>query len=91
MEPVAPAVAAPETTTPAAPQPAAAKLPEAFGRPDRPQNLSYSAGGQTSAGPAVPDPLTGEVKSGGPSRNQPCPCGSGRKYKRCHGDPTRQA
>ena len=21
-------------------------------------------------------------------RNDPCPCGSGRKYKRCHGDPT---
>jgi preprotein translocase subunit SecA len=21
----------------------------------------------------------------GPSRNQPCPCGSGRKYKHCHG------
>ncbi|MEJ8567998.1 SEC-C metal-binding domain-containing protein [Elongatibacter sediminis] len=23
----------------------------------------------------------------GPGRNQPCPCGSGRKYKRCHGRP----
>jgi preprotein translocase subunit SecA len=23
-----------------------------------------------------------------PSRNAPCPCGSGRKYKRCHGAPT---
>jgi len=23
----------------------------------------------------------------GPSRNAPCPCGSGRKYKRCHGAP----
>lgn len=21
-------------------------------------------------------------------RNQRCPCGSGKKYKRCHGDPT---
>jgi preprotein translocase subunit SecA len=21
------------------------------------------------------------------SRNAPCPCGSGKKYKRCHGDP----
>jgi preprotein translocase subunit SecA len=20
------------------------------------------------------------------SRNAPCPCGSGKKYKRCHGD-----
>jgi uncharacterized protein len=24
-----------------------------------------------------------------PGRNDPCPCGSGKKYKRCHGDPTR--
>jgi preprotein translocase subunit SecA len=23
-----------------------------------------------------------------PSRNAPCPCGSGKKYKRCHGAPT---
>jgi uncharacterized protein YecA (UPF0149 family) len=21
-------------------------------------------------------------------RNDPCPCGSGKKYKRCHGAPT---
>ncbi|HEX5540733.1 MAG TPA: preprotein translocase subunit SecA [Micromonospora sp.] len=27
------------------------------------------------------------VSSGNPSRNAPCPCGSGRKYKRCHGAP----
>jgi preprotein translocase subunit SecA len=25
------------------------------------------------------------VQSGGISKNAPCPCGSGRKYKRCHG------
>jgi preprotein translocase subunit SecA len=24
----------------------------------------------------------------GPARNAPCPCGSGKKYKRCHGSPT---
>jgi len=24
-------------------------------------------------------------------RNEPCPCGSGRKYKRCHGAPTSQS
>jgi preprotein translocase subunit SecA len=30
--------------------------------------------------------VDGEVKqTGGTSRNAPCPCGSGRKYKRCHG------
>ncbi|WP_455550615.1 SEC-C metal-binding domain-containing protein [Actinomadura geliboluensis] len=21
------------------------------------------------------------------NRNDPCPCGSGKKFKRCHGDP----
>jgi len=25
--------------------------------------------------------------SGTPGRNQPCPCGSGKKFKRCHGGP----
>lgn len=24
-----------------------------------------------------------------PGRNDPCPCGSGQKYKKCHGDPSR--
>ncbi|MBA2507199.1 MAG: SEC-C domain-containing protein, partial [Nocardioidaceae bacterium] len=23
--------------------------------------------------------------------NAPCPCGSGRKFKRCHGDPAARA
>jgi preprotein translocase subunit SecA len=30
----------------------------------------------------------GQVVGSGPSRNAPCPCGSGKKYKRCHGSPT---
>ena len=43
------------------------------------QKLSYSAPSET-----------GEVaktanSSAGPSRNSACPCGSGKKYKRCHG------
>jgi preprotein translocase subunit SecA len=35
----------------------------------------------------------GSTVTGGqePSRNAPCPCGSGRKYKRCHGAPTEAA
>jgi preprotein translocase subunit SecA len=28
------------------------------------------------------------AKESEPARNAPCPCGSGRKYKRCHGAPT---
>jgi preprotein translocase subunit SecA len=27
----------------------------------------------------------GEVETAPVSRNAPCPCGSGRKYKHCHG------
>jgi preprotein translocase subunit SecA len=62
-------------------------VPAGFG-PRRPQRLQYQApsidGGahvETSTGPGVPDDF---ARVG---RNDPCPCGSGRKYKRCHGDP----
>jgi preprotein translocase subunit SecA len=86
------AAAAPAAPAPAAPEAPRSALPEGFGRPDRPQALQYSApnaeGGVTQSG-AI-DPLTGQVTTGGPSRNAPCPCGSGKKYKRCHGDPRHQ-
>jgi preprotein translocase subunit SecA len=36
-----------------------------------------------------PSPTSSQATSGaGPSRNAPCPCGSGKKYKRCHGAPS---
>jgi len=34
----------------------------------------------------APRPATRRVESK-PGRNDPCPCGSGRKYKKCHGAP----
>jgi preprotein translocase subunit SecA len=40
----------------------------------------------TAAGARKPSPGQA-VSAGGPSRNAPCPCGSGKKYKRCHGAP----
>ncbi len=43
------------------------------------RQLSYSAPSET--GGVTLD----KSASGGPSRNSPCPCGSGKKYKRCHG------
>jgi len=58
--------------------------------PKRPTQVQYSAptlDGDTSGGAtqtAVKDP--DDVYSDVP-RNAPCPCGSGKKYKRCHGDP----
>ena len=40
----------------------------------KPQHLAYSSADETGA-----------IKSSDVSRNSPCPCGSGKKYKRCHG------
>jgi preprotein translocase subunit SecA len=45
----------------------------------RPQRVSISQGGQATAGGAS------QAVSGKVARNAPCPCGSGRKYKKCHG------
>ncbi len=46
--------------------------------------------GQNSAGPrgAARAPVTTATRPTGPTkvgRNDPCPCGSGKKYKKCHG------
>jgi preprotein translocase subunit SecA len=43
------------------------------------QNLVYSAGESTAAAPSKR-----EVAKVG--RNDPCPCGSGKKFKKCHGN-----
>jgi preprotein translocase subunit SecA len=65
----------------------------ARGGPARPAQLEYSAP-TMDGGPGVERHTEsaggGEFARAG--RNDPCPCGSGRKYKRCHGDPrTRSA
>ena len=83
--------------TPSGPAPGASDQPAPGGQdgpvpaglgPPRPQRLQYQApsidGGahvETTTGPGVRDDF---ARVG---RNDPCPCGSGRKYKRCHGDP----
>ena len=41
-----------------------------------------------TAGAGRRQPAPGQVVGSGPSRNAPCPCGSGKKYKRCHGAPS---
>jgi preprotein translocase subunit SecA len=54
------------------------------------QNVSSTAGPSSNGdappqGPPPPvkhEPVRNEVKVG---RNEPCPCGSGKKYKSCHG------
>ena len=57
-------------------------------RPQRPTRLSYSApsadgGGQVERRTEG----AGNDKFAKVGRNSPCPCGSGKKYKLCHGDP----
>ena len=49
------------------------------------RNLSYQGAHDPTAGG---DFIVDTVKGGGPKvgRNDPCPCGSGKKYKKCHGD-----
>jgi len=73
-------------------------LGQVLGQPNRPTGLQYSAptvdgeGGVTrSVEPAGGGGGGGGGRTGGQygnvSRNAPCPCGSGRKFKRCHGAP----
>ncbi|WP_410055447.1 SEC-C metal-binding domain-containing protein [Phycicoccus sp. M110.8] len=55
----------------------------------RPQQLQYSAPTETGevehrAVGTAQDTLTDEQLRGA-SRNGPCPCGSGKKFKMCHG------
>jgi len=58
--------------------------------PRQPKNLSYSAPSlDGDAGTQVETAQEDDIYAG-VSRNEPCPCGSGRKFKRCHGDPARR-
>ena len=50
-------------------------------QPTQDQALRYSAPSETG-GVATASGASGD---GATSRNAPCPCGSGKKYKRCHG------
>ena len=66
-----------------------APVPAGLAPRRRSQQMQYS-------GPTVDGDGSHVETSGGPAgdsdfdhvgRNDPCPCGSGRKFKRCHGDP----
>jgi preprotein translocase subunit SecA len=46
-----------------------------------------SQAGQAAAARRAANQAPGQAVGHEPSRNAPCPCGSGRKYKRCHGAP----
>jgi preprotein translocase subunit SecA len=59
-------------------------------RPQRRGGLQYSAPSDDASGRA--EQRAGAQAGNGTDyskvgRNAPCPCGSGRKFKQCHGDP----
>jgi preprotein translocase subunit SecA len=56
-----------------------------------PRKLSYSAPTVDGDGGTEVQAAETELDEfAGVSRNDPCPCGSGKKFKRCHGDPARR-
>ncbi|MEV3977700.1 preprotein translocase subunit SecA [Nonomuraea sp. NPDC049758] len=57
--------------------------------PQRPAELEYSAPGEQGDVEHTRVRTTSAERAayGNVERNAPCPCGSGKKYKRCHGDP----
>jgi preprotein translocase subunit SecA len=66
----------------------AAFAPRGLAQPKRPSRLSYSAPSEDGSGQAVQSSgkaATTDFSKVG--RNEPCPCGSGKKFKLCHGDP----
>jgi preprotein translocase subunit SecA len=49
----------------------------------RPQRVRLSQAGEPGKGQA--EAVSGRASSDKVPRNAPCPCGSGKKYKKCHG------
>ena len=78
---------------PAAEQPSvpAAFTSRGFAQPKRPDRLSYSAPSDDGSGTSVQSSgSAGAVDFSKVGRNEPCPCGSGKKFKLCHGDPRKR-
>jgi len=81
-------------TVPSAPQPVSDEAREpapqirakGLDRPQQPQHLAYSA--PTEGGDVeVRADAAPEDEFAGVGRNEKCPCGSGKKFKQCHGRP----
>jgi preprotein translocase subunit SecA len=68
-------------------RPSGPVLPPGF-EPRRPRQLQYSAPSDSGGVEVKRDSADPYANIG---RNDPCPCGSGKKYKRCHGDPASHA
>jgi preprotein translocase subunit SecA len=77
----APAADDGETVLPAA-------LARGVARPKQSGQLSYSAPAEDASGLAAHKTTDADsAQYANVGRNAPCPCGSGRKFKQCHGDP----
>ena len=89
-QPRGPVAGSPEPAVPAAfaADGAPSLVAPGLKRPQRPARLQYSAPSEDGTGEVEQH---AEGSAGGDfsrvGRNDLCPCGSGRKYKRCHGDP----
>jgi preprotein translocase subunit SecA len=68
-------------------------IARALRQPSRPSEMVYSAPGETGDVEVNRVGSTPEQRAayGDVERNAPCPCGSGKKFKRCHGDPRNAA
>ncbi len=67
----------------------AAFVSSGLAQPKRPARLNYSAPSEDGSGQAVESAAKGSKTTdfSKVGRNEPCPCGSGKKFKLCHGDP----
>jgi len=85
--------AAPQAAGSASPQEEGPVVAPGLQRPKRPSQLQYTA--PSADGPGQVEQRADKPSSGDAfsrvGRNDMCPCGSGRKYKRCHGDPRNRA
>jgi preprotein translocase subunit SecA len=64
-----------------------AGLAKGLARPQRSGELSYSAPADDASGTAQHTTTGAGADYANVGRNAPCPCGSGKKFKQCHGDP----
>jgi preprotein translocase subunit SecA len=61
-------------------------LQEAQAKAQAPATVTADAGGEAPAGvPLEGFDETDQSTWGNPGRNDACPCGSGKKFKHCHG------
>jgi preprotein translocase subunit SecA len=81
------------TATATAAAPAALRAKGLTAPASRESTLTYSGPGESGgrngkpAGSGKGSGASGASSGKTPGRNEPCPCGSGKKYKMCHGRP----